>query len=83
MHGEVRQERFDLGFSGEDLGTRPHAVETGKPYDPLHIGTLGVDRVVVETEHPPDLIEECRLWTSLRVRHRRSLYWCSQIIDNT
>jgi hypothetical protein len=33
-------------------------VETGEPYDPLHIGALGVNGVVVETEHLADFIEE-------------------------
>ena len=51
MHGQVGQERFDLGFGGEEVFARPHAVETDESYDPLHIGALGVNGVVVQTEH--------------------------------
>ncbi len=40
-----------LGFGGEEVCAGPHTVETGEPYDPLHIGALGVYGVVVETEH--------------------------------
>ena len=60
MHGQVGQERFDLQFAGEEVFARPHAVETDEPYDdlkemvggrsgnrPLHIGSLGVNGVVV------------------------------------
>jgi hypothetical protein len=38
--------------------TRPHAVETDEPYDPIPIGSLGVNGVVVETEHLADFIAE-------------------------
>ena len=72
MHGQVRQERFDLRFGGEEVLARPHAVETDEPYDPIHIGALGVHGVVVETEHLADFIEELGLLTSRRIRHRRS-----------
>jgi hypothetical protein len=47
-----------LGFGGEEVCAGPHTVETGKPYDPLHIGALGVYGVVVKTEHLADFIEE-------------------------
>jgi hypothetical protein len=33
-------------------------VETDEPYDPIHIGSLGVNGVVVETEHLADFIAE-------------------------
>jgi hypothetical protein len=33
-------------------------VETDKPNDPVHIGSLGVNGVAVQTEHLADLIEE-------------------------
>jgi hypothetical protein len=56
-------------------------VEPDESDDPLHIGTLGVNGVMVETEHPTDIIEEFRLLTSLRVRHIRSLYWPLEIVD--
>lgn len=69
MHRQVGQERLDFGFGGEEGCTRVHAVETDESYDPLPIGSLGVNGVVVETEHLADFIEEFRLWSSLR-RHR-------------
>jgi len=63
VYGEVGQERFDLGFGGEEGLTGPHAVETNKPHDPVHVGSLGVNRVVVQTEYLSDLIEEFWLLT--------------------
>ncbi len=59
VYGQVRQKRFDLGFGGEKILTRPHAVETNAPYNPLHLGSLGVHGVVGETAHLADVIEEC------------------------
>jgi hypothetical protein len=47
---EVGQERLGLGFGGEEVCARPHAVETDESYDPLHIGSLGVNGEVVQTE---------------------------------
>ena len=47
MHGQVSEERFDLRFGGEEILPRPHAVETDEPYDPIHIGSLGVNGIVV------------------------------------
>ena len=69
-------------MGGEKVLARPHAVETDEPYDPLHIGALGVNGVVVETEHLADFIEEFGLLTSRRVRQRRSPYWRPEIADN-
>jgi hypothetical protein len=63
VYGEVGQERFDLGFAGEEVITRPHATETNKPHDPVHVGTLGMNGVVVQTEYLSDLIEEFWLLT--------------------
>ena len=37
VYGKVGQERFDLGFGGEEVFTGPHAVETNKPHDPVHV----------------------------------------------
>jgi len=67
----IGQERFDLGFGGEEVLTGPHAVETNKPHDPVHVGSLGVNGVVVQTEYLSDLIEEFWLLTFCRVRHIR------------
>jgi hypothetical protein len=47
-------------------------METDEADDPLHIGAFGVNGVVMETEHPSDVIEEFGLLTSCRVRHIRS-----------
>ena len=63
MYAEVGQERFDLGFGREEVLTRPHAVETNKPHDLVHVGSLGVNGVVVQTEYLSDLIEEFWLLT--------------------
>jgi hypothetical protein len=57
-------------------------VETGEPYDPLHIGALSVYGVVVETEHLVDFIEEFGWLTSRRVKHIRSPSWRPQSADN-
>jgi hypothetical protein len=69
VDGEVSQERFDLGFGGEKVLTGPHSVETDKPHDPIYVGSLGVNGVVVQTEYLSDLIEEFWLLTFCRVRH--------------
>jgi hypothetical protein len=37
-------------------------------YDPLHIGVLGVNGGVVQTEHLSHVIEACGWWMSRRVR---------------
>jgi hypothetical protein len=31
VHGQVGQERLDFRFGGEEVLTRPHAVETDEP----------------------------------------------------
>jgi hypothetical protein len=71
VYGEVGQERFDLGFGWEEVLTGPHAVETNKPHDPVHVGSLGVNGVVVKAEYLSDLIEESWLLTFCRIRHIR------------
>jgi len=82
MHRQVRQERFDLGFGGEEVLTRPHAVEPDEPDDPCHIGSLGMNGVVVPTEHLSHVIEEFGLLTSRRGRHRIPPRWCPESADN-
>jgi hypothetical protein len=72
LHRQVSQERLDPGFGGEEVCARPHAMETGEPSDPLHLGALGVHGGVVETEHLADFVEESGWLTSRRVRHIRS-----------
>ena len=43
--------------------TGPHAMETNKPHDPAHIGSLGMNGVVVQAEYLSDLIKEVWLLT--------------------
>ena len=62
--------RVHLRFGGEEVGARPYAVEPDEPYDLLHIGALGVNGVVVKTEHLADFIEESWRLTLRRVRHK-------------
>ncbi len=78
----VGQERFDLGFGGEEVLTGPHAVETYKPHDPVHLGSLGVNGVVGQTEYLSDLIEEFWLLTFYRVRHIRLPSCYPEMADN-
>jgi hypothetical protein len=44
-------------------------VETSKPYDPVHVGSLGVNGIVVQVEYLSDLIEEFWLLSFCRIRH--------------
>jgi hypothetical protein len=54
--------------SAHEVFTRPHAVETDEPSDPLDIGALGVYGVVMQTEHLADVIEQFGVLTLWRVR---------------
>ena len=47
-----------VGFGGEEVFARAHAVETDESYDPLHRGSLSVHGVVVETEYLSHFLEE-------------------------
>jgi hypothetical protein len=71
VHGQVRQECFDLRFSGEEVLARPHAMKTDELHDPLHRGALSVNRVAIETEHLSNFIKEFGWLTARRVRHIR------------
>jgi len=57
-------------------------VEPDDPDDPLPIRALGMNGVVVKTEHVTDFIEEFWLLTSCRVRHIWSPSWRLEIVDN-
>jgi len=72
LDGQVGQKRLDLGFSGHEVGTRPHGVKTDEADDPLHVGPLRVNGVMVEPEDPPDVIDEGRWWTVLCVSHKKN-----------
>jgi hypothetical protein len=61
---------FFLLTRDERSSARAHTVELDEPYDPLHIGALDVNGVVVETGHVTDFIKEFWLLTSRGVRHR-------------
>jgi hypothetical protein len=47
-------------------------VETNEAYDPLHIGALGVDGVVMEAEYRPNFLEEFGWLTSGVGQHIRT-----------
>jgi hypothetical protein len=57
-------------------------VETNESYDPLHIGALGVDGVVVETEYRADFLEEFWWLTSRGVRPISTPSQCPEHVDN-
>jgi len=69
VHGQVREERLDVRFRREEIIAGPHAVETDVAHDPLQVGSLGMNRVVVHAENLSDLLEKCWLLTSGRARH--------------
>jgi len=62
LHGQMSQKDFDLGFSRKEIIARTHAVEANKTHYPVHIGTLGVNRVAMEAQILADLIEKFRLF---------------------
>jgi len=57
-------------------------VETDESDDPLHIGALGVDGVVVEPEYRTDFLEGFWRLTSRGVRHIRTPSQCPEHVDN-
>jgi hypothetical protein len=57
-------------------------VESDEPDEPLHREALGVERVVLATEHRSDFIEELGWLTSCRVRHRGFPSWRPASADN-
>lgn len=61
-HLQMSQEAFDFGFSRKEIVARTHAMETDKTHYPVHIGTLGVNRVVMEAQILADFIEKFRLF---------------------
>lgn len=63
LDGQMGEKRLDLGFGGEEVVTRPHGVEPDEADDPLDVGALRVERVVVQPEHLADVIQE--------------FWWCS------
>jgi hypothetical protein len=59
----MSQEDFDLGFSRKEIVARTHAVEVeaDKTHYLVHIRTLGVNRVVMESQVLADFIEKFHL----------------------
>ena len=71
MLDQIGEERFNLRFAGQEINARPHVMKMDESNDPLHIGSLAGDGVVLETEHLSNLIE--KFWLTFRcVRHIRS-----------
>jgi hypothetical protein len=58
VHGQVRDERLDVRCRREEIVAGPHPLEPDKSDDPFHIGSFGVNRVVVYAENLSDLIEK-------------------------
>jgi len=71
LQSEVGEERLDLGFGGEEVNAEPHVVEPGEASDPFPIGALRVDGVMLEPEDPPDLLDQGRWGTVLRIGHKK------------
>src|SRR5215831_3147758 len=86
LEGQVGEERLDLGFGGEEVVPRPHPVEPDEADDPLDVGALRVDGVMLEPEDAPDVLQEFR-WRSVEggvgVSHKKSLYGGLKSVDNT
>jgi hypothetical protein len=58
VRGQVCEERLDFRFRREESVAGPHAVKTDLAHDPLQVGSLGMNRVVVRAEHLTDRIEK-------------------------
>jgi hypothetical protein len=71
LQSEVGVERLDLGFGGEEVRAGPHPVKPGEASDPFHMGALCVDGVMLHPEDPPDLLDQGRWGTVLRVGHKK------------
>jgi hypothetical protein len=72
LHGEVSEECLNLGFGGQEVGAGLHPVEADESSDPLHIGALGMDGVMMETEDPPDILDQGRWRTVWCVSHKKN-----------
>ena len=82
MLRQVGQKRLDRECGGEEVFTRPPAVEPGALYDLLHRGSLGVNGGVVQTEPMSHVIEEFGFLISRRGRHIIPPCWCPEIADD-
>jgi len=72
VHGQIREERFNFRFGGEEVCARLHAMEADEADNPIDIRTFSMNGVVVEAEDMADFIEQFWLLTSYGVRHMKS-----------
>jgi hypothetical protein len=72
MHGQIRQERLNLRCGGEEVRARSPTVKADEPHDPVYIGPLGMNGIMVEVEDIADFIEQFWLLTSGGVRSMRA-----------
>jgi hypothetical protein len=72
MHSQIRQKRLNLRLGGKEACARSHVVKPDEPHDPVHIGPLGMNGIVMETEDVADFIEQFWLLTSCGVRPMRA-----------
>jgi hypothetical protein len=70
VYRQMREEDFDFGFGREQILPGAHLVKMSEPGNPVHIGSLGVDGIVVKTEHLSDFLQEFGRLTFGDGRHR-------------
>jgi hypothetical protein len=56
-HGQVGEKGFDLPFPVRQVFAAAHAMKMDVPLNPIEVGALGVDGVVVEPQDVADLLE--------------------------
>ncbi len=54
---QVLEKDFDLRFGGQQILAAPHVMEMDEQDNPVGIGSLGVDGIVVKAEELSDLIK--------------------------
>jgi len=60
VNGQVGEKGFNLGFAPLQVFATGHSVVAHKAFDPVAVGTFGVDRIVMEPHELPDFIDETR-----------------------
>jgi hypothetical protein len=66
VHRQVGEKGFDLRFGGQQILAGPHVVEMDEPDNPVGIGSLGGDGIVVKAEELSDLIKQSGLLVFVR-----------------
>ena len=61
---------FDFELGREQILPAAHLVKMSKADDPVYLGALGVNGIVVETGHLSDLLQQFGRLTFGRGRHR-------------